>query len=145
MTERYRPPAAVPCRSCPYRCDVPSGIWDRTEYDKLARYDQSTGYQPTGVFLCHLQDVDGTSPRICGGWVACHRIDELLSIRLASFHGRILEETVNELYAYRPPVEIFASGAEAAEHGKRDIDDPDLGARLAIQKIEKVRRDLRAE
>lgn len=31
----YEEPSPRLCESCPYRRDVPSGIWDRSEYAKL--------------------------------------------------------------------------------------------------------------
>jgi hypothetical protein len=33
------PPAPKPCESCPYRKDVPSGVWSEGEYRKLPQYD----------------------------------------------------------------------------------------------------------
>lgn len=40
-----------PCSSCPYRRDVPSGVWHREEYEKLLQYDDSTEILP--AFMCH--------------------------------------------------------------------------------------------
>ncbi|MEV6909068.1 DUF6283 family protein [Amycolatopsis sp. NPDC051071] len=57
-SDELGPPAEAPCRSCPYRRDVPSGVWDISEYEKLARYDRDTGEQPTGLFQYHLTDKD---------------------------------------------------------------------------------------
>lgn len=31
-----------PCSACPYRVDVPAGVWAREEYDKLDPYDLPT-------------------------------------------------------------------------------------------------------
>lgn len=28
-------PRKTPCASCPYRKDVPSGVWEASEYEKL--------------------------------------------------------------------------------------------------------------
>ena len=61
------PPARTPCATCPYRTDVPSGVWAPEEYAKLLAYDEETAYQPLSVFLCH--QVDG---RVCAGWAGCH-------------------------------------------------------------------------
>ncbi|MFD7961193.1 DUF6283 family protein [Streptomyces zaomyceticus] len=40
------PPAPRPCASCPYRRDVPSGVWSRGDYVKLPLYDGPTWTQP---------------------------------------------------------------------------------------------------
>lgn len=37
--------APKPCASCPYRRDVPEGVWHPEEYSKLRAYDGSTGEQ----------------------------------------------------------------------------------------------------
>jgi hypothetical protein len=42
-----------PCASCPYRKDVPSGLWDKAEYDKILPYDNETWAQPLVTFGCH--------------------------------------------------------------------------------------------
>jgi hypothetical protein len=39
MTSEALTCAARPCASCPYRKDVPSGIWAAHEYTKLLAYD----------------------------------------------------------------------------------------------------------
>nr|WP_280343300.1 DUF6283 family protein [Nocardia neocaledoniensis] len=36
--DKIGPPAPRPCVSCPYRRDVPSGVWDFGEYEKLRGY-----------------------------------------------------------------------------------------------------------
>ena len=47
-----RPPAKSPCGSCPYRQDVPSGVWAASEYEKLPAYDApETFMQPPGLFI----------------------------------------------------------------------------------------------
>ena len=51
--------AKVPCGSCPYRRDVPSGIWEQHEYDKLPEYDGQTWEQNPALFLCHQRGVVG--------------------------------------------------------------------------------------
>lgn len=38
-----------PCHSCPYRRDVPSGVWATEEYDKLLPYDADTASQPSAT------------------------------------------------------------------------------------------------
>lgn len=57
----------VPCTTCPYRRDVPSGIWAPEEYQKLLAYDRPTMQQPAALFMCH-QGAGG----LCTGWVQCH-------------------------------------------------------------------------
>ena len=100
------------CGSCPYRQDVPPGIWHDEEYAKLPNYDLPTGEQPVGIFLCHQQD-----GRLCAGWVGCHDMEENMALRMAVPLGSLDLEDVEAARAYVSPVPLFASGAEAAEHG----------------------------
>lgn len=115
-------PRPSPCSSCPYRRDVPSGIWDASEYARLPLYDGETWGQPTGVFLCH--QADGF---ICAGWCGCHDMQENLALRIAPHLDPDID--VQACLDYTSPVPLFASGAEAAEHGMRDIEDlsPEAG------------------
>jgi hypothetical protein len=122
-----RPPADRPCGSCPYRRDVPSGVWAEEEYEKLPAYDGETFEQPIGVFHCHRQD-----GRACAGWVAVHDMYESLALRLASAEGRV---DVDGFLDYETDVPLFGSGAEAAEHGLRDLEEPDADARRVMKKL----------
>lgn len=125
-----QPPAPNPCGSCPYRQDVPSGVWDREEYDKLPEYDQETATQPVGVFLCHQQNGS-----ICAGWCGVHDMNEALSIRLAVSMGKITPEDADTILDYTTPVPLFGTGQEAAEHGLAALDRPDADARKVIDKL----------
>lgn len=121
----------MPCGSCPYRCDVPSGIWAEEEYVKLEQYDEPTYAQPTGIFLCHQQD-----GRMCAGWVGVHGT-QLLGLRLwASGQS---DEVVQALLDYESSVPLFSSGSEAAEHGRRDIDAKSPAAERQVTKIMRKR------
>jgi hypothetical protein len=124
------PPLAAPCGSCPYRRDVPSGVWAPEEYDKLPRFDRETGEQPTSVFLCHQQD-----GRLCAGWVGCHDMDESLGLRLAVLLGTISGDTHAAALDYSTDVDLFASGAEAAAHGLLEVETPSSRAVRTIQKL----------
>jgi hypothetical protein len=121
--------AAAPCKSCPYRRDVPSGVWAREEYDKLPRYDGEIFEQAmqgaSALFHCHQRD-----GRLCAGWVATHGADNLLAMRL---NASRVEPSVWE---YRSPCPVFASGREAADHGKRSIRHPGADARRVIARLE---------
>ncbi|MFI5560744.1 DUF6283 family protein [Amycolatopsis japonica] len=145
------PPAEAPCRTCPYRRDVPSGVWDITEFDKLPRYDQDTAHQPTALFQCHLTDEDklptkrrqtdeaeGGLARICAGWAGCHDGDNLLSLRIAVHHGVISLATAERIRAYESPVPLWESGAAAAAHGLGSILNPPAAARQAIDTLVRV-------
>ncbi|MBN6034084.1 DUF6283 family protein [Amycolatopsis sp. 195334CR] len=135
-------PAPRPCISCPYRRDVPSGIWHAREYAKLPPYDADTGSQPSGLFQCHQNDGDDLHRRICAGWAGCHDGGELLALRLAVIDGRIAPETAQAVVNYQSPVPLFDSGAEAAAHGLRDITTPASEALRAMEKIQRVRSDI---
>ncbi len=120
----------VPCGSCPYRKDAPSGMWDRSEYEKLPMYDGETMDQfakgGTALFMCH-QD-DGC---LCGGWLMTHDRDHLIALRLHPVDASVAD--------YDPDVEVFASGQEAHDHGVRDIDEPSENTIRKIEGIEKLR------
>jgi hypothetical protein len=130
---RLARPRKRPCPSCPYRRDVPSGIWAASEYDALAGYDGDTTAQVTAaaysVLFCH--QVNGA---VCAGWAGCHDMDENLAIRLAH---RIVD--VVFLRQYTTGVPLFGSGAEAAAHGKRDIRRPGPAAQRLRVKVATAR------
>lgn len=114
-----------PCPACPYRRDVPSGVWAPEEYEKLRRYDQPTGEQPWQPFLCHA-----TPGRLCHGWAVVHTSRghefDLLALRLIRHDPEIPDA---------PAVPLFASGCEAADHGLRDIAAPSADARSAMDTL----------
>lgn len=127
MTDKIKPPK-VPCGTCPYRRDVPAGIWAKEEYEKLPAYDaEEMWLQPQLLFMCHQQD-----GCLCGGWLMVHR-DHCLALRM---RGGFLDASV---WDYGPDVEVFASGAEAAAHGIAGIDNPSPGARRKIDGLVKQR------
>ena len=118
--------AKAPCKSCPYRQDVPSGVWAPEEYDKLPTYDGEIIHQliggAGGLFMCHQQD-----GCLCAGWLATHGSDNLLALRMSAVDA--------SAWGYVSPVPVFASGREACEHGKRDIAAPAAMARRAIDRL----------
>lgn len=126
-------PRLRPCPSCPYRRDVPSGLWAAEEYDLLSKFDGTTAEQAKAgafaVFGCHTQD-----GHLCAGWVGCHDMGENLAIRI---RGGL---DLDAIHAYRSPVPLFASGAEAAEHGKRDIAEPGPEAGRKIRQLLRQQR-----
>lgn len=132
MSRRIHPPAKNPCGSCPYRCDVPSGVWAAEEYEKLPLYDLPTQEQPMAAFACHQQD-----GRACAGWVATHDMAQSLSIRMGLSFGTIDPADADAFIEYTTPTPLFASGAEAAEHGMRDIKDPGEKAKRVVTKLTK--------
>jgi Family of unknown function (DUF6283) len=140
---RLNPPAPRPCNSCPYRRDVPSGVWAREEYEKLRRYDAPTMEQPPAVFTCHQQDLGSTRSRACAGWAGCHDGDELLGLRIAVLEGSLTVQDAEAVRDCVSPVPLFSSGAEAADHGVAEVDKPGRRAVDAIGKIVRVRSDLR--
>lgn len=121
MTDKIRPPK-VPCGTCPYRRDVPGGIWAKEEYEKLPAYDADMWMQPQAVFLCHQKD-----GCLCGGWLMVHR-DHNLALRMAAINNHL----DSSVWDYGPDVEVFASGAEAAAHGIAGIENPSPAARRKI-------------
>jgi len=130
-------PAPKPCESCPYRRDVPSGVWSAHEYAKLARYDGPTWTQPTELFQCHQTDHDSARARLCAGWVACHG-EELLALRIGAAIGTVNPAVLN----YTTAVPVFASGTEAMLHGVAKINDPSDEACAMVAKIADKREDI---
>lgn len=133
------PPAPRPCASCPYRADVPSGVWSEEDYAKLPFFDGPTWSQSPSLFLCHQYSAEDDRARVCGGWAACHDGDQLLALRVALAQGEITGETAEAIRGYTCTVTLFASGAEAAAHGMRDIHSPGREARRVMDKIVRVR------
>lgn len=131
-------PARRPCRSCPYRRDVPSGVWDSVEYDKLPLYDRPTGEQPPGAFFCHQQD-----GRLCAGLVAVHDMEECMAFRIMA--ALIPEEEAEAILDYKTDVPLFTSGAEAAAHGEKEIMLPSLEARQMVDKIRRRQQRVRVD
>lgn len=122
--------ATAPCRSCPYRRDVPSGVWDASEYVKLPGYDLPTGEQPPAVFYCHQRD-----GKVCAGWAGTHDMADNLGVRLAVVFGKLTKEQVDELCDYVSPVPLFVSGREASAHGLAEITEPADEARRTIRRL----------
>jgi hypothetical protein len=123
--------APRPCATCPYRRNVPSGIWDPSEYVKLCRYDGDTAYQDIAAFHCHRDPDD-----LCAGWLGHRDPVDLLAVRIGLLRGTIDPAALE----YSTDVELFASGAEAAEHGLTDIETPGQFARDAMAKLLRLRR-----
>lgn len=130
MSKPILPPASKPCGSCPYRKDVPSGVWDPSEYEKLLEYDRDTHEQPTGVFLCHRQD-----GRACAGWVGVHDMENSLGLRLACSMGGV--EDAEPFFDYETETPLFDSGTEAAEHGMKEIANPGPDAQRVMDKLKR--------
>lgn len=122
----------TPCRYCPYRRDVPSGICDASEYEKLCEYDRPTMEQPFAPFACHREPES-----FCTGWlvVGLNRPHdrELIALRLASAFGSLdlssLDCDANQ---------FFKSGTEACVHGMEDIDCPGEDASVAAEYLGRV-------
>jgi hypothetical protein len=115
----------MPCSSCPYRRDVPSGVWAAHEYDKLRDYDAPTCEQPFSVFACHA-----TPEHYCHGWAVVHtnRGNEydLIALRVARDGYPAIPEA---------GVPLFDSGNEAADHGQADILEPTPEAKGTVAKL----------
>lgn len=125
----------APCKSCPYRLDVPSGVWHEDEYAKLPKYDGDIIDQlqagASRLFMCHQQDGS-----LCAGWIAAHGSHNLLAMRL---HGG---GVTSAAWDYECPVAVFESGAEAATHGRAEIPSPGLRATRTIKRLARVRQPL---
>lgn len=114
----------TPCEACPYRLDVPSGLWAEDEYEKLRAYDLPTAEQPMKVFACHANPGS-----LCNGWAIVHTTRghefDLLVLRVSLPEGGIPRETIP----------LFDSGNDAADHGEAEIDYPSDEAREVIDRL----------
>lgn len=122
-------PRKNPCASCPYRTNVASGVWDKSEYQKLPAYDGEIHEQTaTAVFMCH-QPAEG---RVCSGWLG-HREypEDMLAVRLGIFRGDLDDACLE----YTTDVPLFESGRAAAEHGMKHFHAPRGDAVAVIDKI----------
>lgn len=120
-----------PCSACPYRRDVASGVWAAEEYAKLVEYDGETWEQPTLAFACHA-----TPEHYCHGWAVVGGYD-LLALRLRAATGERIEIP-------EAAVPLFGSGAEAAEHGRREIEQPSTATRRTIGRLRRKHARLRS-
>lgn len=115
-----------PCTACPYRQDVPSGVWRHDEYEKLRPYDNETHAQPPAAFRCHA-----SPDSYCHGWAVTHtnrgHEHDLLALRLQPPLGGIPI----------PQIPLFSSGNAAADHGQRDIENP---SPIAIELAKRIVR-----
>lgn len=131
MTGKPHHALAAPCKSCPYRRDVPSGVWAEHEYEKLPKYDGEIMDQAmaggTGLFMCHQGD-----NALCSGWLGCHGPVNLLAMRLHS------DKVEPETFDYVSPVPLFASGFEACAHGLADIEDPGDDAERLMNRLHRT-------
>jgi hypothetical protein len=115
---------------------VPSGIWSAEEYKKLPAYDGDISEQlehaeqSLRVFLCHQN-----GQQACAGWLGHRDPIELLAVRVGISRGDLAPECAE----FETSIPLFASGAEAAEHGAREIAQPGERAATAISKIIAVR------
>jgi hypothetical protein len=126
----------APCTSCPYRKDVPSGIWVKEEYDKILPYDGEMWVQPRGVFLCHQNDGS-----LCRGWLDCHG-DNLLAVRLLCSRGDATSAAMIKALDEGPAVAVFNSAADASKHGRKAIRKPGKRAQVLMDSITRKRGKL---
>lgn len=121
------------CIACPYRRDVPSGVWSFEDYTKLPPYDAETPEQPMAAFRCHA-----TPDHICHGWAVVGGYD-LLGLRLQELRQR---EQIEIPDAHVP---LFATHTDAAKHGVADINAPSEEARRAMDKLMRKYKRLREQ
>lgn len=119
MSEKLIVPAN-PCSTCPYRKDVPSGVWAREEYDKLPQWDDPMNF--AGTFLCHQAD----RKAICRGWAEVHG---------NNFNCRVAVSLAHNISEEPSRYPLYKSGAEARRAGIKALDKPSAKACAAISKI----------
>lgn len=114
-----------PCQFCPYRRDVPSGIWHADEYAKLIEYDRPTAEQPFRQFACHAQP-----ECVCTGWLVVGMKQPhdkaLIALRLFPVDGQ------DDIACDVP---LFDTGTQAALHGLSGLSAPSGDAQAAIASL----------
>lgn len=127
-----------PCKTCPYRCDVPSGIWAAEEYAKLPAYDAETFGQPPALFMCHT-----SQGGLCTGWLQSHaNRDHRFDLLALRFARNIDHKAVSAVCLMEPLVKLFKTGAAAARHGMKAIANPSQKAKSAMAQITSKRARL---
>ena len=137
MTERLHV-APRGCSTCPYRRDVPPGIWEREEYEKLRMFDRDVSRMedPTpalAIFLCHQTPMTGVET-LCRGWLSTHRdsVAVRLGVTMNKIDPDLIPDEEESLY--------YSSGTEACEAGIAHVDDPPPEAVRASSKLLDLRR-----
>lgn len=118
--------APSPCGSCPYRKDVPPGVWSADEYRKLPEYDE--GKMQLGIFLCHQTNASGRET-VCRGWLTVAA--ESVAVRLALARKRITLEQRDAPVLVR----LYSSGAEACAAGLEGIKLPSAKAKRLVARL----------
>jgi len=121
-----------PCSTCPYRRDTAPGIWDASEYERLPDWDEGSTTIQVGLFLCHNSAFKEPDV-LCRGWLSV--ASESIAVRLAMADGKI---DPDEVYA-EVDVPLYDSGQEACDAGLAGVEDPDISARKAIDRLTKKR------
>jgi hypothetical protein len=119
-------PRPRPCASCPYRRDVPSGVWEAEEYRKLPGWDGEIFAQCPAAFACHQQD-----GFICSGWLGYRDPYDLLAVRLGVHRGSLHPSCLD----YSTDVPLWPSGQAAADHGLAQVVAPRPDAQAVIAKV----------
>ena len=127
--------APGPCGSCPYRRDVPPGVWHPDEYEKLRGYDE--GGLALGIFLCHQTNATGRET-VCRGWLTV--ASDSIAVRLGLARGLLTTAMRDALV----DVDLYPNGAEAAEAGMAGVDDPTPETRLMISRLIRKRAGTRS-
>jgi hypothetical protein len=118
-----------PCSSCPYAKSTPPGVWAEHEYEKLRRFDEGYQFIPEmSTFLCHQTTATGVDT-LCRGWLTVHR--ETPACRILAMSGHI---SWDELYR-EPVVELYESGAAAADAGQAAIKKPGTRAKKMVKRL----------
>lgn len=111
-----------PCGACPYRRDVPPGVWAPEEYEKLGTYATTADGEITiAPFGCHA------SPELlCNGWANVER---------DSIAMRFLEMREGPIDVPPSNVPLYDTGAEARDAGLAGVTEPDRAARATMARL----------
>lgn len=66
-------------------------------------------------------------------------MQESLGLRFAGIFGLLSEDDLDAALDYESPVELFESGQAAADHGRAQIEAPDVKAQKTIDKLVRKR------
>jgi hypothetical protein len=104
-------------------------VWHASEYEKLREFTTDGWRVPClSPFLCHQTHALGRKT-LCRGWLTVER--DSPAVRVLLIQGRVTGEQVDAPC----PIDLYATGEEAAAAGLEAVADPPPAARRMIGRL----------
>jgi hypothetical protein len=109
-----------PCKSCPYRKDVPLGTWAQEEFDNLLAQDADP--IRGSMFGCHKYRHRPDEAHVCAGWLLDQKSRNLPStpLRIALIRSEEAQRAIEEVTD--GGLELYDSIEEMTEADRRTND-----------------------